>query len=68
VITGSPTAVQRRAPYESSADSVMCLQVVADCARQRGRYVLHYDAKHVERRAAAIVGARADELLQGPRA
>lgn len=61
-------AVQRRAPYESRADSVMYLQVVADRASQHGWDVLHYDAKHVEHRAAAILGERADEVLRGPRA
>jgi hypothetical protein len=61
-------AVQRRVPYESRADSVMYLQVLAELARERGWDVHLYDAKHVEREAARILGERADEVLLGPRA
>ena len=60
--------VQRRAPYESRADSVMYRQVLAELARQRGWEVLFYDAKHVEADAASLLGAGADDVLRGPRA
>jgi hypothetical protein len=60
-------AVQRRAPYESHADSVMYRQVLAELADARGWEVHRFDAKHVEREAARILGDRADEVLQGPR-
>jgi hypothetical protein len=61
-------AVQRRAPYESRADSIIYRQVLAACARARGWAVHLYDAKDVESRAARIIGAQADEVLRGPRA
>ena len=60
-------AVQRRAPYESRADSVMYCQVLAELAGKRGWTVRFYDAKDVERAAARILGERADEVLHGPR-
>ena len=59
-------AVQRRAPYESHADSIMYRQVLAELARARGWEVHLYDAKDVEARAAGKLGARADEVLRGP--
>ncbi|MGI5126926.1 hypothetical protein ACQEVB_08945 [Pseudonocardia sp. CA-107938] len=61
-------AVLRRPPFDARADSVMYLQVLDDCARARGWAVHTYDAKHVERQAAALLGRRADEVLHGPRA
>ncbi len=61
-------AVQRRVPYESRADSVMYRQVLAELAHERGWVVHLYEAKDVEARAARILGARADEVLRGPRA
>ncbi|MDH3753808.1 MAG: hypothetical protein OEU32_08035 [Acidimicrobiia bacterium] len=61
-------AVQRRAPYESQADSVMYRQVLAECARARGWDVHLFDARYVESTAASILGERADEVLHGPRA
>jgi hypothetical protein len=61
-------ALQRRVPYESRADSVMYLQVLADAAHDRGWDVLRFDARHVEAEAAAILGDRANEVLHGPRA
>ncbi|MCP9947387.1 hypothetical protein LUX33_02135 [Actinomadura madurae] len=61
-------AVQRRVPYESRADSVMYRQVVAEAAEARGWAVHLYYAKDVESRAAGILGARAEEILYGPRA
>ena len=61
-------AVQRRVPYESRADSVMYRQVLAELGRDRGWAIHLYDAKAVEAEAARILGARADEVLRGPRA
>ena len=61
-------AVQRRAPYESRADSVMYRQVLAELARARGWDVHVYDAKDVEARAVTVLAERADEVLRGPRA
>ena len=61
-------AVQRRAPYESRADSVMYRQVLAELARQRGWEVHFYDAKNVEAQAISILAERADDVLRGPRA
>jgi hypothetical protein len=60
-------AVQRRVPYESRADSVMYRQVLADVARARGWAVHSYDVKTVEAEAEQILGARAHEVLHGPR-
>jgi hypothetical protein len=61
-------AVQRRAPYESRADSVMYLQVLAEAARPRGWTVHLYEAKSVENEAIRKLGGRADDVLLGPRA
>ena len=60
-------AVQRRAPYESHADSIMYRQILAELARARGWVVRFYDAKNVESQAASILAERADEVLYGPR-
>lgn len=59
-------AVQRRAPYEARADSVMYRQVLAEQARKRGWDVHVFDAKDVEAQAATVLGDRADEVLNGP--
>jgi hypothetical protein len=61
-------AVQRRPPYDSRADSVMYCQVLAECAHERGWPVYLFDAKAVDAQAARILGARAHEVLHGPRA
>jgi hypothetical protein len=61
-------ATQRRVPYEARADSVMYRQVLDDAARARGWDVHFFDAKDVESRAAKILGSRADEVVNGPRA
>ena len=61
-------AVQRRAPYEARADSVMYRQVLAELARARGWDVHLYDAKDVEARAVSKLAHRADAVLFGPRA
>jgi hypothetical protein len=62
------TVVLRRVPYESRADSVMDCQVIEQVALDRGWAVHRYDAKHVEARAAALLGDRAHQVLHGPRA
>jgi hypothetical protein len=61
-------AVQRRAPYEAQADSIMYREVLADLARARGWDVHLYDAKDVEDQAASILAERANDVLRGPRA
>ena len=64
----SEIAVQRRVPYESRADSVMYLRVLAELGRDRGWALHSYDAKQVEREAERRLGERAAEVLHGPRA
>lgn len=61
-------ALLRRAPYDSSADSVMYRQVLAELADARGWAVHLYDARAVEGQAAGVLGTRAVEVLHGPRA
>lgn len=61
-------ATLRRVPYESRADSVMYRRVLADLARERGWVVHLYEAREIEVRAAVILGARAEDVLRGPRA
>lgn len=61
-------AVQRRAPYESRADAIMYRQVLSGLAHARGWTVHLYRAKDVPGQAATLLGERADEVLQGPRA
>jgi hypothetical protein len=56
-------AVQRRVPYESRADSVMYLRVLAQLARDRGWMVHLYNAKNVEEEAVRILGKQAEEIL-----
>jgi len=67
--TNFPTdiAVQLRPPHEAQADAIMYRQVLAAIATARGWAVRFYDAKTVEADAAAILAARADEVLRGPR-
>jgi hypothetical protein len=60
--------VLRRPPYEARADAVMYRQVLAELAEARGWTVHLYDAKAVESQAAGMLGARADDVLHGPRA
>ncbi len=60
--------VQRRAPYEAHADSIMYRQILAEQARARGWEVHFYRAKGIESQAVSILGDRADEVLHGPRA
>jgi hypothetical protein len=59
---------QRRSPYEARADAIMYRQILAELAQAREWAVHLYDAKDVLGQAAALLGARADEVLQGPRA
>jgi hypothetical protein len=61
-------AVQRRPPYEARADAIMYRQVLADLAHERGWPVHLYDAKQVVGAATLVLGERADDVLQGPRA
>lgn len=61
-------AVQRRAPHESRADSVMYLQVLAATAQDRGWAVHPFDARTIEADATRHLGDRADAVLHGPRA
>jgi hypothetical protein len=61
-------AVQRRVPYESRADPIMYRQVLAELARDRGWVVHLYDAKDIEGQAVRILGKRANEVLDRPRA
>ena len=61
-------AVLRQVPWEARADSVMYREVLAECARERGWDLCFFDAKGVESAAATVLGARADDVLTGPRA
>jgi hypothetical protein len=61
-------ATQRRTPHEARADAVMYRQVLSELAFARGYRVHLYDAKKVEAQAAGILGDRAEDVLQGPRA
>jgi hypothetical protein len=61
-------AVQRRVPYESRADAIMYRQVLAEIAHARDWNVHLYNAKDVIGQAEGMLGARADEVLYGPRA
>ena len=68
--TDFPTdiGVLRQVPYESRADSIMYLEILDACARERGWPVHLYDAKTVEAEAAQLLGDRAHDVLHGPRA
>jgi hypothetical protein len=61
-------AVQRRVPYEARADAIMYRQELAELAHARDWEVHVYDAKAVVGQAVRMLGERADEVLQGPRA
>lgn len=61
-------ATLRRAPYDARADGVMYRQEIAEVARARGWDVHVYDAKDVVGQAAARLGGRAADVLDGPRA
>ena len=64
----SDLAVQLQPPWESRADAVMYRRVLAELARARGWEVALYRAKEVRGEAAALLGDRADDVIQGPRA
>jgi hypothetical protein len=61
-------AVQRRVPYEARADAIMYRQELSELAQSRGWEVHLYDAKAVIGQAASLLGERAGEVLDGPRA
>jgi hypothetical protein len=61
-------AVKRRVPYEARADAIMYRHVLAELAHARDWDVHLYNAKEVVGQAAGMLGERADEVLQGPRA
>ncbi len=61
-------SILRRAPYEARADAVMYRQVLAAEAERRGWDVRFYDAKDVVARAVVVLGDRAHDVLDGPRA
>ena len=60
-------ATLRRVPYESQADSVMYRRVLAEAATARGWAVHRFEAKDVEAEASLRLGARAEDVLHGPR-
>src|SRR5688500_6884847 len=61
-------AVQRRAPYEARADAIMYRQELGELAQARGWEVHLFDARAVVGQAVGLLGERAEEILQGPRA
>lgn len=61
-------AVQRRSPYEARADAVMYRQILAELAHERGWTLHTYEAKHVIGQATDLLGDRAGDVLDGPRA
>lgn len=60
-------ATLRRPPHEAKADAIMYRQVLAEVAGDRGWEVHRYAAKTVLGEAAARLGDRADEVIDGPR-
>lgn len=58
----------RRPPYESRADAIMYRRVLAEVAAAQGWRIHLYDSTAVVRHAAALLGDRAEEVLDGPRA
>ena len=61
-------AVQRRPPYEARADAIMYRTILAEVAEARGWHLHLYEAKRVLDEAVRTLGARADDVLDGPRA
>jgi hypothetical protein len=61
-------ALLRQVPYEAQADSVMYRQVLAELAAARGWRAHRFTARDVEAEATRVLGERAAEILQGPRA
>jgi hypothetical protein len=60
--------VQMRSPWEARADAVMYRQILAELAQARGWSVHLYRAQDVIGQAEAVLGSRAVDILQGPRA
>jgi hypothetical protein len=60
--------VQRRVPYEARADAVMYRKILSELAHERGWAVHLYNAKQVIGQAVDLLGERAEEVLEGPRA
>lgn len=60
-------AIVRLVPWEARADAVMYREVLAEASAERGWSVGYYDAKTVEQQAIDLLGARADDVLRGPR-
>lgn len=60
-------AILRRPPFESRADSVMYLQVLAEVGAERGWQVHRYDAATVLAEAARLLGDDADQVFKRPR-
>ena len=60
-------ATLRSNAYEAKADSVMYVQILDDVAHERGWTVHQFNAATVEAEAAALLGARAQDVLHGPR-
>ena len=60
--------VQLQSPWEARADAVMYRQELSDLAVDRGWAIHLYEAKRVVSEADVVLGGRADELLQAPRA
>ena len=61
-------AVQRRAPYESHADSVMYRQVLAELAAHAAGMSTCSTPRTSRPRRSSILADRADDVLHGPRA
>jgi hypothetical protein len=57
-----------RTPYEARADAVMYRQILVELVEQRGWTVHFYEAKSVLAQAAAVLGDRTDDVIDGPRA
>jgi hypothetical protein len=57
-----------RTPYEARADAVMYRQALIDLVEARGWSVHFYEAKSVLAQAASVLGDRADDVIDGPRA
>lgn len=57
-----------RPPWEARADAVMYRRILAELAADRGWAVHRYDARTVVDDAAAVLGDRSAEVLDGPRA
>lgn len=60
-------STQRKAPFESQADSVMYRQVLSELAANFGWTEHRFTASTVEAEATEILGERAAAVLYGPR-